>query len=88
MPDSSRERYRGGEHQVTPLELFFDLGLAASVSSAMREDTRSMRQRLHVFQAGPLALSIMVGHLWNRMPITQPYEDLGPGAGYAPAFTI
>lgn len=64
------------------------LGLAALISAAMREDTGSMGERLHVFQAGPLALSVMVGHLWNRMPTTQLYEDFGPGAGYAPTFTI
>jgi hypothetical protein len=43
---------------------------------------------MHLFQSGPLPLAIMIGHLWNRMPRTQIYEDLGPGAGYAPAFTI
>jgi hypothetical protein len=64
------------------------LGLAVSISNAMREDTGALPEGLHLFQAGPLALAIMVGHLWNRMPTTQLYDDLGPGAGYAPTFQI
>jgi hypothetical protein len=27
-------------------------------------------------------------HLWNRMPQTQLYEDLGPDVGYAATYTI
>ena len=64
------------------------LGLAASISSALREDNRDGREGVHLFQAGPLALAVMVGHLWNRMPTTQLYDDLGPGGGYAPTFSI
>lgn len=33
-------------------------------------------------------LAVMVGHLWNRMPRKRLYEDLAPGAGYVPTFTI
>jgi hypothetical protein len=43
---------------------------------------------VHLFQAGPLALAVMVGYLWNRMPMTQLYEDLGPRDRYAPTFSI
>jgi hypothetical protein len=64
------------------------LGLADAISRALREDTNNHRGWMHLFQSGPLPLAIMIGHLWNRMPRTQIYEDLGPGAGYAPAFTI
>lgn len=64
------------------------LGLAVSISNAIREDTGALQEQLHLFQAGPLALAIMIGHLWNRMPATQLYDDLGPGAGYAPTFLI
>ena len=66
----------------------FGLGLAASISKALREDTRTRREGVHVFQAGPLALAVMVGYLWNRMPMAQLYEDLGPGTGYEPTFSI
>jgi SMODS-associated and fused to various effectors sensor domain len=64
------------------------IGLAAAISGALRADTSSRRGGLHLFQAGPLPLAIMIGHLWNRMPQTQVYEDLGPGEGYAATFTI
>ena len=64
------------------------LGLAAAISAALREETSSHRAALHLFQAAPLPLAVMVGHLWNRMPMTHLYEDLGPGAGYTSSFTI
>ena len=64
------------------------MGLAAAISRALREDTGSRRDGVHLFQSGPLPLAIMIGHLWNRMPRTQVYEDLGPGAGYTPTFTF
>jgi hypothetical protein len=64
------------------------LGLAAAMSQALREDTSGRRDGLHLFQSAPLSLAVMVGHLWNRMPRTRLYEDLGPGAGYAATFTI
>jgi hypothetical protein len=64
------------------------LGLAGAISAALREETSSHRAALHLFQAVPLPLAVMVGHLWNRMPMTHLYEDLGPGAGYTSSFTI
>jgi hypothetical protein len=64
------------------------VGLAAATSAALREETRNHRGDVHVFQACPLTFSIIVGHLWNRMPRTVIYEDLGPGAGYSATFSI
>lgn len=64
------------------------LSLAAAISAALRADTRNHRDTLHIFLACPLPVAILLGHLWNRMPATQIYEDLGPGAGYAPAFVL
>ena len=64
------------------------LGLAHEVSAAMRADTRDLGSRVHLFQAGPLPLSVILGHLWNRMPSTQLYDDMGPGRGYAPTFLL
>ena len=29
-----------------------------------------------------------LGHLWDRMPATQLYEDLGPTEGYSPSYLI
>ncbi len=64
------------------------VSLAAAISRALREDTSSRRGRVHLFQSSPLPLAIMIGHLWNRMPATTVYEDLGPGNGYAATFSI
>ena len=56
------------------------LGLAHAIAKALREDT-SGAPKAHLFQATPMPLSLMIGHLWNRMPATQLYDDLGPGEG-------
>jgi SMODS-associated and fused to various effectors sensor domain len=63
-------------------------GAAAAISSALREDNGRHRGLLHLFIAAPLPLAVLVGHLWNRMPKTQLYEDLGAGGGYFPSFTV
>jgi hypothetical protein len=64
------------------------VGLAAVISQALRTDTSGRRDGLHLFQSAPLPLAVIVGHLWNRMPRTRLYEDLGPGEGYAATFTV
>jgi SMODS-associated and fused to various effectors sensor domain/Phage integrase family len=64
------------------------MSLAVAISRRLREDTSSHRHGVHLFQAGPLPLAIMIGHLWNRMPRTQVYDDLGPGSGYTATYTI
>ena len=43
-------------------------------------------QRLHLFLAVPHGLALLLGHLWDRMPPTLVYEDLGAGNAYQPAF--
>lgn len=78
----------GGSSREAVISPSAGLGLAAAISSALREDTSGRRAGVHLFQAGPLPLAIMVGHLWNRMPQTQVYDDLGPGCGYTPAYVI
>jgi hypothetical protein len=45
-------------------------------------------ERLHLFLAGPGGFALLLGHRWNRVAPTTVYEDLGPGRGYVPAFTI
>jgi hypothetical protein len=44
--------------------------------------------RVHVFIFGPNGASVLLGNLWNRMPPTQLYDDLGPAGGYTPSFSI
>lgn len=63
------------------------LSLAYAISDALRKDTAGA-SRVHLFQATPMPLSLMIGHLWNRMPETQLYDDLGAGKGYTPTFRI
>ncbi len=45
-------------------------------------------RRLHLFLAAPHGLVLLLGHLWDRMPPTQLYEDLGVGNAYQPAFLV
>jgi hypothetical protein len=61
--------------------------LAGVISAKLREATASHSAELHLFVAAPLPLVILIGHRWNRMPLTQLY-DLGPGKGYTPTFTL
>jgi hypothetical protein len=63
------------------------LGLAYAISDTLRRDAADA-SRVRLFQATPMPLSLMIGHLWNRMPETQLYDDLGAGKGYAPTFKI
>ena len=44
--------------------------------------------KIHLFLAAPHGAALLLGHLWDRMPVTQLYEDLGPGNGYLPCFLI
>lgn len=44
--------------------------------------------RIHLFLAVPHCLALLLGHLWDRLPATQLYEDLGSGRGYDPSFLI
>lgn len=45
-------------------------------------------RRVHLFLATPGGAALLLGYVWNRMPATQVYEDLGPGRGYTPTFLI
>ncbi|MCY3991878.1 MAG: SAVED domain-containing protein [Caldilineaceae bacterium] len=44
--------------------------------------------RIHLFLAGPHSAILLLGHLWDRMPDTQLYEDLGSTKGYNPSYLI
>ena len=45
-------------------------------------------RKLHVFLATPHGAALLLGHLWDRMPLTQLYEDHGASKGYVPSFLI
>lgn len=55
---------------------------------ARRTVTEEGVRELHLFLATPSVLALMLGHRWNRVALTQLYEDLGAGAGYQPSFRL
>lgn len=63
------------------------MGWALAVRRVVSDRVRATgARRIHLFLSGPAGGALLLGHLWNRMPSTQLYEDLNPG--YAPAFLI
>jgi hypothetical protein len=49
--------------------------LAVGIRDAVRRAAR-WRPRVHLFLAGPMGLSLLLGHRWNRVAATTVYEDL------------
>ena len=45
-------------------------------------------RQIHLFMASPHGAMLLLGNLWDRMPSTQTYEDLGSAEGYAPSYLI
>jgi hypothetical protein len=64
--------------------------MARALSQALRDATDDLDEgaKLHLFMATPLPVAILVGYLWNRMPPTQLYDDLGRAGAYAPTFLL
>jgi hypothetical protein len=58
---------------------------AVQVRDAVRQ--RLSGGRVHLFLIGPIALSVFLGHHWNRMAPTTVYEHLG-GSEYVSAFEV
>ena len=64
-------------------------GWAYGVRDAIRRLVQEYRPgQIHLFLAGPHSAILLLGHLWDRMPRTQIYEDLGSTKGYAPSYLI
>ena len=62
---------------------------AYQVRDSVRRIVQEYRpKRIHLFLAGPHGAKLLLGHLWDRMPATQLYEDLGPTEGYSPSYLI
>ncbi|WP_460631921.1 SAVED domain-containing protein [Leifsonia lichenia] len=53
-------------------------GLAIAIRDLARRNA-SGGGRTHLFLAGPLGLSILLGHHWSRVGTTEVYEDTRPG---------
>lgn len=63
------------------------MGWATRVRDVVRHQVRETGARkVHLFLSGPAACAMFLGHVWNRVPATQLYEDMNPS--YAPAFLI
>ncbi len=64
-------------------------GWAFQTRDLIREIIREHRPtRIHLFLATSHGAALLLGHLWDRMPMTQLYEDLGALEGYYPSFSI
>ncbi len=64
-------------------------GWAYAVRDSIRRRTQEYRPgQLHLFLAAPHSAVLLLGHLWDRMPATQLYADLGPTEGYSPSYLI
>ncbi len=60
--------------------------LAVGIRDAVRRESKGC-PRVHLFQAGPMGLALLLGHHWNRVAPTVVYEDL-VALGYEAAFTV
>lgn len=77
-----------GPHSRSIADAGEAIALARAVRDAVRQLVRDERpDRIHLFLAAPHGVTLLLGHLWDRMPETQLYEDL-TGAQYQPAFAI
>ncbi len=64
-------------------------GLVHATIDAMRQVARERGHApCHLFQLGPLGLSVLIGHAWNRLPVTTLYDDLASEDLYAPTFHL
>ena len=65
------------------------LGWAYATRDLLRRISGKLHpSTLHVFLATPHAAALLLGHLWDRMPRTQLYDDLGRFGKYSPSFLI
>ncbi len=64
-------------------------GWAYETRDSIRRLVQKYRpDQMHLFLAGPQGAILLLGHLWDRMPRAQIYEDLGSTKGYAPSYLI
>lgn len=61
---------------------------ANATFDAIRDASAQLTGDLHLFMQAPAAAIVLLGHIWNRLPRTQVYDDLGQGQGYARVFEL
>ena len=63
------------------------LGFVYAAFDEIRRCDRSAA-KLHLFQGAPNGIGILLGHLWNRVPVTQLYDDANSPERYFPTFLL
>jgi hypothetical protein len=63
------------------------VALAVGIRDQVRRAVRD-RRRVHLFLAGPMGLSLLLGHRWNRVAPTTVYEEVRSRTQYDPAFDV
>jgi len=76
-----------GASQTAISEEATALGFVYGAFDEIRERSRK-RPKLHIFQSCPNGISVFLGHLWNRVPTTQLYDDANSPEGYFPTFLL
>ncbi len=62
-------------------------GFVQRVRARINSEVRTRRpSKVHLFMAVPFPVALFLGHLWNRMPSVQLYEE--QPSGYAPTFFV
>jgi hypothetical protein len=64
------------------------MGLTVGIRNAVRAAAKQTRGNVHLFMAAPLVFAAFLGHVWNRVPPTQFYEEASATGGYQPTFFI
>ncbi|WP_324611309.1 SAVED domain-containing protein [Streptomyces griseus] len=68
-----------------------DAATANALAVGIREHLRRACRPhavIHLFQAGPMGLSLLLGNRWNRLRPTTVYEDVNAHQVYEKAFVI
>jgi hypothetical protein len=61
--------------------------LAVSIRDLLRRACRA-HPAIHLFQAGPMGLALLLGNRWNRLRPTTVYEDVNKQQVYEKAFVV
>jgi hypothetical protein len=64
---------------------------AVALAVGIRDVTRRAVKnapRVHLFLAGPMGVSLLLGHRWNRVAPTTVYEEVRGETQYCPAFDV
>lgn len=63
------------------------VALATGIRNTVRENSAGV-PRIHLFQAGPLGLAVLLGNRWNRVRPTVAYEEIPAHGIYEAAFEV